>query len=77
MGRALITGEHERTTDMKILGISGNVMLHLERDEAIAFLNMIDPNNSEMLKQMARDKHGTLLSEIVRQIDICLNLERA
>ncbi len=60
---------------MKILGISGSVMLHLERDEAIALVNMIDPNNSEALRKMAHDRHGTLLSEIVRQIDICLNAE--
>jgi hypothetical protein len=57
---------------MKILGIAGTVMLHLDRDEATVLVNMIDPNNAEPLRKMVQDKHRELLAEIVRQIDICL-----
>jgi hypothetical protein len=58
---------------MKLLGLDNTVTLHLERDEAIALVNILDPDNSEMLRKMARDKHGAMFAEMVRQIDLWLN----
>ena len=57
---------------MKILGIANTVMLHLERDEATALVNVLDASNDPFLAKMARDKNQKLFDEIVRQIDICL-----
>jgi hypothetical protein len=51
---------------MKILGVANTIMLHLERDEAIALINVLDDSNGEALVKIAREGHRALFAEIVR-----------
>jgi len=56
---------------MKILMVADSIMLHLERDEAIALVNILTLDKSKI--RSSPQEHSNLISEIVRQIDICLN----
>jgi hypothetical protein len=58
---------------MKILGISGTVMLHLDRYEALALANVLSSNKT--LRQTAFERHEALFAEIVRQFDLCLEMQ--
>jgi len=61
---------------MKILMVADSIMLHLERDEAIAVAHLLDVNGTKENMLRARRQQGSMLDEIVRQIDICLNAKR-